>query len=189
MRDREIAMLLLSARPVSCKRGCDFCCYEPIYAERGEAELIADCVLKMPQADRDHAVASLRRWIDTAKSNGALLEQPLAVKWRGLNLPCPLLRNHECMVYLDRPDGCRTFLVTEGREACADVRLRDQQRFIAYSNFKKDAFWKIVGDRNIVVDHLGFLLSEFLLGETLKSFCFCELNRKRVVVSGRVPEA
>jgi Fe-S-cluster containining protein len=160
----EKSVAASDAKP-PCKRGCFFCCKEPVYVTSIEVKGILD-MLTPEQKDRLSARVSL--WRDRFLESGSHSEdEPKVIGYRTLNLWCPLLSSDgSCSVYERRPCGCRLHIAKQSSEGCEKDELREHQIFVYFEGLgeKINLRWQQMmkdGDR-IVYDHLGILLYEAL---------------------------
>ena len=160
----------------TCAKGCPSCCYEPVYAERSEAFLLAVRVLGLPPEVQARVVARARAWAERLRASTLLKEeQPNVMDYRRLRLPCPLLEGGECLVYDDRPFGCRAHVALGPREACEDDAKRPDQMFMANNDFMAGAITSLAaalakdGKAELLMEHLGAMLAEIMAGEHVES--------------------
>lgn len=166
-------------RPVVCAMGCSACCYEPVYAERREAEHALGRVT--PQA-RARVKERTREWLAKVVPSGLLNDSlPNVFKWRALRAACPFLENNRCSVYQDRPCGCRLHCATGPKENCFDDALRPGQTY-AYSPevLARLSHYaaKVLG--RFDQDNLGVWLAEILLRETVPSGSREEIDNRNL---------
>lgn len=183
MVDRAIAAIFehgttpdgRKVRP-TCAKGCSACCYEPVYAERSEAQLLASAVLRLPADVRARVLVRAKAWATRFRASPLLKEErPAVMAYRALRLPCPLLEGGECLVYDDRPFGCRAHVAFGPREGCEDDAKRPDQVFMENNDFMAGAITALAaglardGRAELLMDHLGALLAEAMLGERVES--------------------
>lgn len=148
-----------------CTKGCHACCSEQLYVSEAEADHILEALTAEQKAE---VIERLNVWIQKVTPvlpKGELFSD----EYRKLDAPCPLLKNGLCMVYSRRPMGCRTFFALGNPKDC-DLPNRAHQKF---SKFSDDLFLNMgipamVGGR-LLLDHLGVLFAERLLGLKLFS--------------------
>lgn len=155
-----------------CKEGCFWCCYEPLAAFEEEADYI---VSGMTPEQIETTKERVAKWRVQAKPMLELdtfdASEKLALDYRRLNIPCPLLVDGKCSVYDRRPLGCREFFAHSHPENCA-MPMRAHQKFAVFpplspiDKFLCEYFLKVRGCR---IDHLGILLHNRLFGTNLKS--------------------
>jgi hypothetical protein len=86
-----------SARPLACRRGCNYCCHNAVMAPAPEVFRIAAA---LRSRDPPNELAAL--W---ARADATARVAPEARA--GLKIACPLLRDGLCSVYAARPSVCR----------------------------------------------------------------------------------
>jgi len=89
---------------VDCKRGCSWCCYQPVFALN--YELLA--LNKFIQQNFDEQTQSEIKKRAAAKQKR--LEKLSGDKLLNSKFPCPLLKDGYCMAYGARPMACRIYL-------------------------------------------------------------------------------
>jgi len=83
--------------PISCGKGCSFCCHQHVACLPEEVEIL---FLKHSDSINIHKLESqVRDWGNSEKS-------------------CVFLKNGECSVYEDRPMMCRRMIVNSPSENC-----------------------------------------------------------------------
>lgn len=182
--DQFISLLLeKGARPdgtvgmeLTCGKGCFSCCYEPVFAESREVALITSRLLTMEPEVQSRVIARTREWLATFRESPLIKdENPHVVPYRKLGLACPLLENGECLVYEDRPSECRLHMAIGPRELCDDDARRLEQTFISNHDLTMGSVMKLAtlvqkdGRAELLMEHLGLLLAEALLGERVES--------------------
>lgn len=161
---------------LSCGKGCSACCYEPVFAEAREVALIAARLLAFDAEVRARVLARTRTWLATFRTSPLLKEEnPHVLPYRQLKLACPLLEDGECLVYDDRPSECRLHMAIGPRELCEDDAKRLDQMFASNHDLTMGTIMKLATlvqkDRRaeLLMEHLGLLLAEALLGERVES--------------------
>lgn len=92
---------------VDCKRGCSWCCYQPVFALN--YELLA--LNKFNQQNFDDQTQSEIKKRAAAKQKK--LENLSGDKLLNSKFPCPLLKDGYCIAYKARPMACRIYLSTQ----------------------------------------------------------------------------
>ncbi len=122
-------------KPVSCKQGCDACCYQSVPVSASEARAISVLVENMPEPRRAQVLQRFSDAIDTLRPSGIFnkmdaaggLSQEefnkIAVEYYNQGVPCPFLENKSCSIYENRPLICREYAVTSPAENCAQPTL------------------------------------------------------------------
>jgi Fe-S-cluster containining protein len=89
-------------RPLACRPGCDFCCYNQIEATPLEVLAVWDYILALPSAEQtrlqDQASVSVRSRAGQSKAQIARSRR---------HFPCPFLHQGLCVIYPVRPLLCR----------------------------------------------------------------------------------
>jgi len=171
---------------ITCGRGCAACCSEPVYVERQEVLLLARRLLDLPEATRQRVLARTRAWVAKFRASPLLTEKlPHVLAYRALRMPCPLLENQECLLYQDRPNACRMHMAIGPREKCEDDAQRLDQLFVSRHDLMIGGIYKLIEGAQpgetveLVMEHLGLLLAEALLGERVESGA-CEMLRIQI---------
>jgi len=96
-----------------CKKGCDWCCYQAVFAVTHEMVLVREYVRSALSESIQHRIAAAAE----SKSQRSLgkSEQEL----QKLKYPCPFLQNHICQVYPVRPMACRIYL-SSSEQSCRE---------------------------------------------------------------------
>ena len=161
---------------LTCGKGCSACCYEPVFAESREVLLIAARLLTFDSEMRVRVIARTREWLATFRESPLLgQEDPHVRDYRQLKLACPLLENGECLVYDDRPSECRLHMAIGPRELCEDDAKRPDQTYVSNHDLTMGTVMKLAtlvqkdNKAELLMEHLGLLLAEALLGERVES--------------------
>lgn len=153
-----------------CKKGCSHCCYEPAYTDR---RVIDHIIAGMTPEQIEEVKAKLPAWLEKT-AEARKVERPKAHDYRELNVACPLLKDGLCSVYDRRPLDCRIWFAIGNPEDCA-MPARKHQKFTEYSDKAMAMLcgpWiqsTLVNEGEIVMDHIGVLLAERLLGMDIPS--------------------
>lgn len=148
-------------------KGCYHCCYEALYVDEREADLMLETLPK-----EEHLALSVRTraWLEKVRP---LLPHPYPIdglEWRKLGAACPFLVNNACSVYNVRPMGCRMFFACGKAEDCA-MPAREHQKIAHFPPwFEADiaAKWFKSAD-TIRMDHLGCFLLRKVCGHGVPS--------------------
>lgn len=103
--------LAAAGEPVTCRRGCSWCCRLPLSATSPEVELAANYILgNFGAGDMAALMERLSGWelwrqAELPKRRGAGLDELDAFALHGPG--CPFLSGGDCTVYPVRPMGCR----------------------------------------------------------------------------------
>jgi Fe-S-cluster containining protein len=102
--DAFIHRTATDGKPVQCRRGCSFCCYQPVFAVSHEMLYLKDYIGQRLPAEKQN------NYIERSRDKSLLtLNKPLEVQQQ-ISFPCPFLENHSCSVYPARPMACRIYL-------------------------------------------------------------------------------
>lgn len=91
-------------QPVSCKKGCAWCCHQEVFAVTHEFLYLNEFVEKHMTVAEQNAVLERAREKVKISMNKSVEEQ---LKLRSA---CPFLESGSCMVYEARPMACRIYL-------------------------------------------------------------------------------
>jgi len=114
--DGLIDSLLLHAKreniPVDCKKGCSYCCYQPVYAISHEIDYLYNYIQKNLSKEKQRKI--LKNAEKTDHERKTLNKTDLL----NHKAPCPLLDNKGmCSAYQARPMACRIYL-SMSAESC-----------------------------------------------------------------------
>lgn len=91
-------------QPVSCKKGCAWCCYQEVFAITHEFLYLNDFAQKhLSQADQLGVLERAREKVSITMNKS--VEEQLKIR-----SACPFLESGACMVYEARPMACRIYL-------------------------------------------------------------------------------
>jgi hypothetical protein len=89
---------------IDCKRGCEWCCHQPVFALDFELEYLTDFINRNFTQEIKNEIK--KRAKDKNNKLGMLKGNDLL----NAKFPCPLLENGACMAYSARPMACRIYL-------------------------------------------------------------------------------
>lgn len=134
----------LQGKPISCTKGCYFCCYEQVLAQGIEALSAAAWINDQPRPFKKQVAKKLKKWhqkLKNANINSDLKTHQEIYSsaddyWRA-NVPCPFLSNdNACSIYKVRPFACRTMLAISSPDKCKSlnnaiiVNCKDFEQYI-----------------------------------------------------------
>jgi Fe-S-cluster containining protein len=94
-------------QPIHCKKGCEWCCHQPVFALQYELDYLNEFV--KTNFDEKHLTAIQTRAEGKKNALGFLAEKELL----NAKYACPLLENGACVAYEARPIACRIYLSTD----------------------------------------------------------------------------
>lgn len=100
--------------PVSCRKGCSNCCYQPLTISILEGMQIYDYL-----ESQNMWTTRLQQALQTHSDRSMAVPELVALA----ALPCPLLKDSECTVYSARPFACRTLIAYGDPHFCHPHRL------------------------------------------------------------------
>jgi len=90
-----------------CKKGCGYCCHQPVFANSYEIEYLGNYIRENFTESQQQEI--LKRAKEKTNKTGHLSKKEL----QNFKFPCPLLRNNICIAYPARPLACRIYLSTQ----------------------------------------------------------------------------
>lgn len=170
--DHIVARIMANTKFKQCCHECNFsyCCNEPAYADRRQIDHI---IAGLTPEQIEEVKAKLPAWLE-ATAQARTEHRPHAHAYRELNAACPLLKDGRCSAYDRRPLDCRIWFATGKPEGCA-MPARKKQGIAEYPDHVMALLcndWVLDGmeqDGEVVMDHIGVLLAERLLGLNIPS--------------------
>ena len=92
---------------IDCKKGCEWCCHQAIYASNYEMQFLNDFV-KTNFSDEEQV--KIKKRAENKNNQFKNLENQ---KLHHAKHPCPLLENGTCMAYKARPMACRIYVSSD----------------------------------------------------------------------------
>jgi hypothetical protein len=89
---------------IDCKKGCEWCCHQPVFALDYELEYLKDYISRNFNKETQKEIR--KRAMNKNNKLSILKETDLL----NAKFPCPLLENGACMAYSARPMACRIYL-------------------------------------------------------------------------------
>lgn len=94
-------------KQIDCKKGCEWCCHQPVFALDYEMEFLNDFVRRNFNEEIQDDIK--KRAVYKNEKLSMLVEADLL----NAKYPCPLLENGACMAYQARPMACRIYLSSD----------------------------------------------------------------------------
>jgi Fe-S-cluster containining protein len=95
----------------ACKKGCHWCCHQPVFALEYELDYLRDFI------SRNFDAETQNRIVFRAAEKQNKLKNLSGDSLLNSKFPCPLLDNGICMAYSARPVACRIYL-SANLESC-----------------------------------------------------------------------
>jgi Fe-S-cluster containining protein len=92
---------------IDCKKGCEWCCHQPVFALGYELEYLNNFI------NRNFNQKIKNEIKKRAKNKNNKLSMLNETELLNAKFPCPLLENGACMAYSARPMACRIYLSSE----------------------------------------------------------------------------
>ncbi len=89
---------------VECRKGCSWCCHQPIFATSHEILFIWE-FMKL-NFNKEEIKAVLQSAFNNYQQRGKMDEQELLSS----KMPCPLMKHGSCSIYPARPIVCRIYM-------------------------------------------------------------------------------
>lgn len=125
IEDKIINASASQGKPVTCRKGCYWCCHEQLLAQGPEGYAAAAWINKQPRPVRKQILKNLEKWYKETNKAGISLElntpddiYQLANQYWDAKIRCPFLDKDSCIIYPARPFACRTMLVTSHPDEC-----------------------------------------------------------------------
>jgi Fe-S-cluster containining protein len=131
---------------VSCNKGCSACCTWLVRVSIPEALYLYECIFGCETCRRNRILEKFHKGREILKQNGFaetlkqdLIRQPgdvsydhrlhlLSRRYHSLKMPCPLLKEKTCSIYLWRPIVCRQYYATSPAGWCMDPFTKNVRR-------------------------------------------------------------
>ena len=94
-------------QPLGCRKGCSWCCTQPVFTNEWEAAYLRQFMKKRFTGDK---LVELKDKAEIKDREVSALPQEAVLKNR---IPCPLLHENVCSVYPARPMACRIYLSSD----------------------------------------------------------------------------
>lgn len=89
---------------IDCKKGCEWCCHQPVFALDYELEYLNDFISRNFSEEIQTGIKK------RAGNKNGKLSMLSETELLNSKYPCPLLQNGACMAYQVRPMACRIYL-------------------------------------------------------------------------------
>lgn len=150
-------------QPIDCKKGCEWCCHQPVFAMDYELDFFSQFIRLNFSAEQQNEIKARAK-----EKNEAL---SLCSKDDLLNAkrPCPLLQNGVCIAYQARPMACRIYLSSDVN-TCLEFYQKpdDPQNFPALLDFPMRAGRMMNEGFKAALKTNGVIAKEFRIEERLK---------------------
>ena len=185
-------------RRITCKKGCSYCCSQPIDADITEAILItqhldqnqekkSEFIVKYPEWRKQvNPEAYTQRLNYVLQGKAISLQEALQAYSQGKNALCPFLKNSECVIYEVRPTVCRALISLDNPEICKEK----DKTFVAAQGktLQKIMEEKAAAIQSALMDTLGINA----VIKTLMPMGVYEFNKRRkeyIESTGRIAKA
>lgn len=98
---------LQQGKPVYCKKGCEWCCHQPVFAMMYELDFLNFYIERYFDSEKKQKIKEQAE--NKKNALGFLKENELL----NAKFPCPLLENGSCIAYAARPVACRIYLSSD----------------------------------------------------------------------------
>jgi len=109
-------------KPSECKKGCAFCCFQPVFALTHEMLYLKDFIRQSFPPEKQTQFIDLSREKSLLTLNKPLEEQQAVKK------ACPFLKDNSCSVYEARPMACRIYLSSSVRSCEKELKGEGKRR-------------------------------------------------------------
>ena len=89
---------------IHCRRGCSWCCSQPVFTNEWEAEYLRDFMMRRFTCNK---VSEIKKKAEDKNKTTSGLGKKEILRTR---IFCPFLENNACSVYPARPMACRIYL-------------------------------------------------------------------------------
>lgn len=128
--DSFISRLKKESGPLGCKKGCSWCCTQPVFTNEWELEYLKYFMRKRFTGDRMVVIR------DKAKEKNDEVSKLPGSEQLKTRIPCPLLYENICSVYPARPMACRIYLSSDVDSCIEEFRNpSNEQNFAKLYDF------------------------------------------------------
>jgi len=110
---------------LDCKKGCSWCCTQPVFTNEWEVAYLRQFMRKRFTGDK---LVELKRKAEQKNKVVAGLPEEKILKNR---IPCPLLHENVCSVYPARPMACRIYLSSDLDSCIEEFRNPTNDKYFA----------------------------------------------------------
>ena len=94
----------IEGKGTDCKKGCAFCCHQPVYAVTHEMLFLRDHIRRHVSSDQQ------ARFLDRSREKSLQTLNKSPEEQQKIVFACPFLEDDSCQVYGARPMACRIYL-------------------------------------------------------------------------------
>ena len=131
--EQSLAESAADGKPVTCAKGCNYCCYHLVAMSDHEALLLAHVVSLQEKHEQNRLKNAFTPVTNILEREGLLAElidvhvnhfhdaarlTQVQRRYWELQIPCPFLLDGACSVYPFRPLVCRQYLASSPRNCC-----------------------------------------------------------------------
>lgn len=98
-----LARTASDGKAAECKKGCAFCCHQPVFAVSHEMLYLKEYISKQPGNKQ-------QQFIDRAREKALLSLNKSLEEQQLITHACPFLEENACQIYEARPMACRIYL-------------------------------------------------------------------------------
>ena len=91
-------------KKIDCKKGCEWCCHQPVFALDFEMEYLIDYIKSNFSEDLQK---DIKARAENKNNKLSMLDETSLLNSK---FPCPLLQDGACIAYQVRPMACRIYL-------------------------------------------------------------------------------
>ena len=129
-------------KPIACKTGCYYCCFNQPVMTPPEALLIGHHVEQsFPDYERLELIHRIKHVVDV--TNGKTPDEVAMIRYE---LPCIFLKNGMCMVYKVRPAVCRTCTSIDAAHCKEVFESRNHMARLRCYHHIRDIFQRVQKD-------------------------------------------
>lgn len=123
--DSFTSRLRKDSHPLACKKGCSWCCTQPVFINEWELEYLKYFMRKRFTGDR---LVEIKDKAKKKNDEVARLDEKEQLLKR---IPCPLLFENVCSIYPARPTACRIYLSSDVDSCIEEFRNPSNEKNFA----------------------------------------------------------